>query len=212
MRASRWETLGAWLGIWTPPRGVDVPPRPSGRKVLVGLVAVLAVTGGAAALIAPRIDESKDASDAAERREREARRLARTQRLREEQRPRRGDAPAGAARREVLSALETAITRDARARLERREMTKRVRSTRCRAAAAPGDVLFDCLGITRTIVGVDNDGRRYDAGKLGYPFRAAVDFERGRWAFCKIAPVPGEQVVPDPRYLVEMPPACRAKQ
>ena len=62
------------------------------------------------------------------------------------------------------------------------------------------------------IVGVDDEGRRYDAGKLGYPFRATIDFERRRWAFCKIAPVPGEQVVPDPRYLVEMPAACRASE
>ena len=209
MRASRWETLGAWLRLWTPPRDVEVPPPPRPRTLFLGALAVLVVSGGAYAVIAPRIDEGKDRRSASEQRAFEARRLAQTERLRREGRPRRGSFPAGASRQEVLTALETAITRDAVARFERGELPGRVSDTRCEPAARRGDRLFDCLGKVRTIVGVDED-ERYDAGTLGYPFRARVDFDRRRWAFCKVSPPPGEQIIPDPRYLVEVPPACRS--
>ncbi len=47
-------------------------------------------------------------------------------------------------------------------------------------------------------------------GKLGYPFRAVLDFERFSVAWCKTNPVPGERVVPDPRTVLELPKACRA--
>ena len=211
MRAGRWETLGAWLGVWTPARDVEVPPRPSWRKVLLGLLAVLAVVGGALALFGPSIDAGKDERSAREQRERDARRLARVERLRREQRPRRGGAPAGASRGETLVALESAITKDAVARFERGELPGRVRETRCKPAAAPGDTVFDCLGKVRAIVGVDED-EAYEAGTLGYPFRAVVDFGARRWTFCKVSPPPGEQVIPDPRYLVELPRACRSRE
>ena len=209
MKATRWETLGAWLHLWTPPRDVEVPPPPSGRSLLLGALALLALGGGAYALIAPRIDAGKDERTASEQRASEQRRLAETARLRREQRPRRGAAPAGASWAEVLRALEAAVTKDAVARFRRDELPGKVTVTRCEPAAR-GEGVFDCLGKVRTIVGVD-EGERYDAGTLGYPFRAVVDFDRGRWAFCKLSPPPGEQIVPDPRYLVEVPRACRAE-
>ena len=40
MRASRWEILGAWLRIWTPPRDVEVPPVP--RRLLAAVAGVIA--------------------------------------------------------------------------------------------------------------------------------------------------------------------------
>ena len=40
-RLSRWEVLGAWLRLWTPPREAVVPPVPW-RKVAVGGALVLA--------------------------------------------------------------------------------------------------------------------------------------------------------------------------
>ena len=208
MRAGRWETLGAWLGVWTPPRDVEVPPRPSATALLLGLGAVLVLAGAGYALVAPRIDEGKAERSAREQREEDARRLARVQRARREQRPRRGRAAPGASPRKVVAALERHITRDAVARLERGELRSRVRSTRCEPTAGAPRGVLDCVSAYRTIVGVD-EGRRYDAGTLGYPFRAVVDFERRRWVFCKLNPPPGEQVVPDPRYLVELPRVCR---
>ena len=46
-------------------------------------------------------------------------------------------------------------------------------------------------------------------GSLGIPYRAVLDFGRARYAFCKVNPPPGEQVIPDPRKIVELPRACR---
>ena len=36
-----------------------------------------------------------------------------------------------------------------------------------------------------------------------------VVFDRGRYAFCKTNPPPGEQVIPDPRRIVRLPRPCR---
>ena len=56
------------------------------------------------------------------------------------------------------------------------------------------------IGSTETNVG----------GELGYPFRAVLDFDRFSVTWCKTNPVPGEREVPDPRTVIELPPACRA--
>ena len=49
-KLSRWEVLGAWLRLWTPPRDVDVPPIPWRALAIGGAVlavlAVLVVTVG----------------------------------------------------------------------------------------------------------------------------------------------------------------------
>src|ERR687896_2376362 len=92
-RASVLERVGAWLRIWTPPRDVEVPPVPV-RKLVLGGLALLVVAGAATAVVAPRIDDSKDARAAAEARERDQRRAAERERIRVEQRPRRVDAEA----------------------------------------------------------------------------------------------------------------------
>src|SRR5918992_2686156 len=92
-RASVPERLGAWLRIWTPPRDVEVPPVPV-RGLAIGGVALLAVAAAATAIVAPRIDEGKDARAAEEARERDQRRAAERERIRAEQRPRRLDAAA----------------------------------------------------------------------------------------------------------------------
>jgi hypothetical protein len=47
------------------------------------------------------------------------------------------------------------------------------------------------------------------AGRLGYPFRAVVDFRTGRWAYCRVAPPAGETAVPDPAGVAPLPAACR---
>jgi len=58
MRATRWEILGAWLRIWTPPRDVEIPPIPW-RKV-GALAALTCVVGVLVALFAgPRIEDGK---------------------------------------------------------------------------------------------------------------------------------------------------------
>ena len=66
--------------------------------------------------------------------------------------------------------------------------------------------VYDCLVVIRAIAATETNV----GGELGYPFRAVVDFRAFSLAWCKTNPVPGERVVPDPRTVVELPPACRA--
>ena len=65
-KASLPETLGAWLKVWTPPRDVEVPPPPAGRTLAIAGVVALVVLAGAAALIVPAIDSSKERAAAAD--------------------------------------------------------------------------------------------------------------------------------------------------
>jgi len=92
-RLGRFEVLGAWLGVWTPPRDAVVPPVPW-RAIFVGSVVLVVVVGAAAALFLPGVVENRQAADRRERRaaaERYAALLASADR---EQRPRRGRASA----------------------------------------------------------------------------------------------------------------------
>ena len=50
------------------------------------------------------------------------------------------------------------------------------------------------------------------AGAIGYPFRAVVDWRTFAYTWCKTNPVPAELEVPDPRTVVELPPACRGRK
>lgn len=217
-RASRWEILGAWLHLWTPPRDVEVPPL-TGRVVGIA-VGVVALIGLAVVLVAPFVDRGKDEA-AAERRAVEAQRArAARERTIAEQRPRTASAPAlrpaddSATRARLLARVEAAITVDARRRVAAGELEQRTGDTRCRPAARAGEPLrdmavrvaaFDCLATTATIAGTDRNA----PGRLGYPFRAVVDFERARFAWCKTNPVPGEKLIPDPRRIVALPAVCR---
>jgi hypothetical protein len=69
-------------------------------------------------------------------------------------------------------------------------------------------VAYDCVSAIRDIVGAgEQEGAQ---GVLGIPFRAVVDWDRNAYAFCKVNPPPGEQIIPDPRSIVRLPRACRA--
>jgi hypothetical protein len=230
-KASLPETLGAWLRVWTPPRDVEVPAVPV-RTLLVGGALLLIVAAGAAALIAPAIDDSKERTAAAEAREAAQRREANRRETIAEQRPRTLDAPslrpdAGApaqervaAREALLRRAETAISDDARARADAGELQGRPQGTECEPypkrtsrddwpdhdlTADRG--VYDCLVFVRAIASTETNV----GGQLGYPFRAVLDFERFTATWCKTNPVPGERVVPDPRTVIELPPACRAR-
>jgi len=228
-RASLPETLGTWLRIWTPPRDVEVPPVPV-RGLAIGGAVLLVLLVGAAALIVPAIDSSKERAAAADAREAAQRRAANRRKTIAEQRPRRLDlarlrASSGAppaqrlaARAELLRRAETAISDDARARARAGELEGRPQGTSCEPYPKrdPGDGperhlsetrgVYDCLVFVRAIGSTDTNG----AGQLGYPFRAVVDFDRFSVVWCKTNPVPGERVVPDPRTVIKLPPACRA--
>ncbi|MEA2139427.1 MAG: hypothetical protein QOG56_2577, partial [Solirubrobacteraceae bacterium] len=55
MRASRWEIVGAWLRIWTPPRDVEIPPFPRRRALVAAVVLGGVAAALALAVIAPAI-------------------------------------------------------------------------------------------------------------------------------------------------------------
>lgn len=223
----RLETLGAWLGVWTPPKGVVVPPFPRRRAAAWGVL--LAAAGVAVVLISiTSIDDSKRRGEASERRALAERSAAERRRLGREQAAVHGKAarPAGAltptqglhARRALVRTLERAITADARRRVRAGAVTGRVLRTDCAASpraprpAAAERALrarrggYDCLAVTRDIPAT----RTNAAGRLGVPFKAMVDFGRFTFAFCKTNPPAGERAVPDPRLTPRLPRACSA--
>ena len=217
-RLGRLEVLGAWLGIWTPPRDAVVPPVPW-RAIVVGSVAIVVVVGAAAAVFLPGIVEDRQAADRREQRaaaERYAATLASADR---EQRARagRGQADPGegaaegrrtAARSALLASAETLIGRDARARTGRR-----IRGVDCepfprtldktppaadlsRAAAA-----YNCVAVTARF---DQGSAEAGQGIIGIPFRLVARFAGGSFAWCRIVPLADRDRLSHP-----LPRACR---
>ena len=203
-RASRFETLGAWLGIWTPPRDVVVPPVPWG-KVGIGALALVVLGVFTALVIAPAIDDEKQRSAAEEQRALQRRVAARRVRMREEQRAVRGAVKAGG-RAAALERVEAAIGVDAARRFDANGEPAACDPVAGEDAAA-ARVLYSCFATVREIVGAgDQEGA---SGAIAVPYRASIDFAARRYAFCKANPPAGEQGLPDPRGIVELPSVCR---
>jgi hypothetical protein len=212
------QLAGAWLGLWTPPRGVEVPP-PPWRAIAAGGAALVLVLAVAAAIVVPRMAGDREAARERERRAEAARHAEFLAGVDREQAPRRGRGradPAGgapsarrvAARRGLLAAAETGIARDARER-----EPKPIRGVQCTpfpatlGAEHPAEDLsrrsatFNCVAITSRFGSGDQAGGE---GVIGMPFRLLADFPRGRYAFCRIVPL-GDQ----DRLTHPLPRACR---
>lgn len=197
--------------------------RKLGRRLRVAIVLALVGLIALALALTPMLRESKQERAAAERREKAALREGAIRRLQAEQRPRLAVsdslAPVGAApgtrleaRAALMDELSASIGADARGRVRR--------------GALDGPILgVECEPFPRTLTGVGAErdlsrrsGRyaclaataRFKAGEssiggaLGHPYRAKVDFQTGRYAFCKISGRPGPTA--DPR--VTTPLAC----
>src|SRR5829696_9259630 len=92
-RLGRLEVVGAWLGLWTPPRDAVVPPVPW-RALAAAAVLLVVAVGAAVALLAPGVRGGREQAAERERAaaaQRHARALATADR---EQRPRSGRGPA----------------------------------------------------------------------------------------------------------------------
>jgi hypothetical protein len=115
-----------------------------------------------------------------------------------------------AARTQLVRSVETAITADAVKRGATGEISKVRGPTTCTPAAggpASGPVgVFDCYTVVRKVPKVETNA----AGSIGYPFRAVVNYSTFSYAFCRTEQFPGEQLIPDPRTVVQLPAACRA--
>ncbi len=204
----RWEILGAWLRVWTPPRGVTVPPVPWRRLALSALVGA-ALLGAVIAWAAPRIRsgvatrERSAAAGHARLGRAEQRRLAAEQVVHEGRAlppPLHTEAGASrAGRTRLLAAVRRTVDADARRRVQSGLMRGPILRTSCapfpptasgvRPEANPDQRVarYECLAVTSDIM---RDGAR--AGALGHPFRVRVDFRSGRFAWCKANLRPGE--------------------
>jgi hypothetical protein len=210
-RAGRFETLGAWLRIWTPPRDVAIPPVPWRRLLLVGLPLVALAAAGLW-LVVDDASETKHQREAAEARQEATRRAAERDRLEAEQALHVKRVPP-AERPALVAALEGAVLADARQRVRRGRLEFAVERVDCdpfpktapRRAAESDPSLrsgrYHCLAVTSDVVGTGE-------GSIGYPFFARIRYDRARLAWCKINPIPGEQAVPDPRQLAMLPDGC----
>jgi len=213
-RASVLEILGVWLHVWTAPRDVVVPPVPW-RKVAIWTGVCALVLGVALAVMIPRINDGKAERDAQAAAEQARARAANRERVIKLQQPRTGEFAAiksagdPAGRAAMVASVESAITADAIKRGAAGEISKVQGPTTCTPAAGgpeSGPVgLFDCYTVVRKVPKVKTNV----AGSIGYPFRAVLHYDTGAYAFCRTEQFPGEQLIPDPRTVVQLPAACR---
>jgi hypothetical protein len=184
--------------------------RRAGRAVRISAVLlVLAVIAAGVALVPALRDAARDVDERLQR-ERAGQRAALAQRLEAEQRPVRGrsrsTAPTLAARAALMDDLAAAIASDARARVRRGDLSGRIRRAECEpyprtvdGVGAEQDLSrrrgrYSCLAVTS----------EFSGGVIGHTYRALVDFETGRYAYCKIAGQSG----PSRDQLVTTPRAC----
>jgi hypothetical protein len=175
---------------------------PRSGRIALALLPVAAI--GLALLLAPGIDESKDERARAEREQRAQATAERLERLRAEQQPRfRQGAPAGkdlARRSALVAAVPAAIEADARRRVAAGDLEGPIRSVECepfpRSVDGRGAHLdpaeargrYSCLAVTA----VAAESERNVATAIGHPYRVMVNFDTGRYAFCKVSGRPGE--------------------
>jgi hypothetical protein len=189
-RLKRWEIVGAWLKIWTPPRDLDLPPIPWRQLAIAGLVGVV-VLAAAAALLVPQINHSKRQYAAQQASKQQAAdRMLRAQ-LRADQAVRLRPLIAGAA---PVTQLEHAISADARARAAARTLDGTVRRTGCqptpaRLAVYASSRVYKCF--VETASNVRGEGN--DILAEGYPFVGTIYYGTRRIAWCKENPLPGEK-------------------
>jgi hypothetical protein len=202
-------------------RGLSLRGR---RLALAGIVVIAAGLLAVFVWVAPAARDRAAADDRAEARQAAARKEARRVQIAREARPLRGRGPAAAGldgapavrrRAALLSGVEAAVLADARRRAERGELRGPYRSAACfgfpatvgtRPLAedvARRTAVLECIAVSTRI----RRNPRTSGAFLGQPFRARVDFARGRYAWCKIVQRPGELSF-DPDPLLRVSPVC----
>ena len=191
--------LPAWVWLRLPRAGkVAVATAP-----VLGLALVLA--------FAPSIDRAKD-----ERAHTEAQRQAQTsaervRQVRAEQRPRFAAGAAASmnpgARERLLEAAGASILADARGRVDlpiRRVACEPFpRTTGAHADPAARYGRYACLAVRFDVPATVSTL----AAAIGYPYRVRIDFESGRYGFCKVVGRPGEGMIAT-QPLVALSPSC----
>lgn len=174
---------------------------PGGRRLAALTGAALVVGAIALAIVlVPVISDAKRENAAEERREAERVLAAQRARLRAEQRPRRGTVPSAA----VVAGVEERITADARARHAAGELDVAALRTDCSSLGHDQNLtLLGCTAVTSDVEQSDQS----TGVLIGYPYRAAVDLQTGRYALCKTSGRPGEGAY-DRGLIVPLPAAC----
>lgn len=213
------EVLGAWLGVWTPPRGAAVPPVPWRRIAIAGALLAAALVVAAVLLVPGIADDRKQADErareAAQRRHAQA--LVTADR---EMRPRTGtgtadpgegsaEADRARAREALLAEARDALQADAAIR-----GAGKVKGLDCEPfprGSAPeppvGDLaveraVYQCVAVTSRF----GEGTE-EEGVIGIPFRLVADFARGSFAFCRVVPLSDKDRLSHP-----LPDACRKER
>ncbi|MEA2496595.1 MAG: hypothetical protein QOJ29_4506 [Thermoleophilaceae bacterium] len=184
-RLTRWELVGAWLHVWTPPKGIDVPPVPWRQLALWGLAGAV-VIAAVAAVAVPRIDSGKKQGAAERAREQARADAAERARLRADQKVHRLVVPAGV---DAVTTLESGITADAEARVAAKTISGPVLGTSCTPAGPstiqfPQSRVYKCF--VKTATGLKGQGG--DLIGKGYPFVATIYTKPHRVAWCKQNP------------------------
>ena len=213
VRGDRYEPLPGltrlpgWIWRKLPPAG----------KVGVALLPVVAVA--LVLVLGPGIERDKQERASAEAQRQEQARDARIERLRREQQPKfgRGEAAAASlpARERLLTETAAAVRDDARARVEAGALSGPIRKVQCEpyprtveGSGAHEDLsrsvgTYACLAVT-TEIGAT---AAHEAGSIGHPYRVKIDFESGRFAFCKVSGRAGEGSIGQ-APVVHVPAAC----
>jgi DNA-binding SARP family transcriptional activator len=193
------------------------------RLPRAGKIAVALVPAVVIALVlafGPGIERAKQERTLSLAQQRDQMLAARAERLRVEQRPRRDrGTPAHtdlAARERLLDEVAAAIRGDARERVAAGALAGPILRVECEpfprrlAGTAPHDEAsartgrYACLAVTSDL----QSGAPAPVGASGHPYRARIDFQTGRYAFCKIAGSPGKTLPTTRDPLVPLPRAC----
>lgn len=197
-------------------------PRPA--RIVVALIPVAAVV--LYLVLSPGISRDKDERARAEAEHQAQFRADHLATLRAEARPRTGtatglaaaSAPAAqqiAAREDAVDQMADAVMRDAHAR----DLPGDVSRIDCEAfprtvafSGAERDLgrrsgRYSCIAVTADVRGGDTQGR----GVIGHPYRAMIDFETGRYAFCKVSGRPGEGLLAR-EHATGVPAACGGRE
>jgi hypothetical protein len=198
---------------------------PGPGKVGVALLPFVVI--GLVLALGPGIQESKEERARSEEQRAERQRAALEARLREQQQPRFGaaePAPESVAGRErIVETAAVSVRTDARKRVAAGELTGPIRGVACEpfprttsGIGAERDLsrrigVYSCLAVTAQFGGSTGGEvapyTQSEAGRIGHPYRVRIDFDSGRYAFCKIAGRPGEGSL-KARQAVTVPRAC----
>jgi type II secretory pathway pseudopilin PulG len=174
------------------------------RIVLAALAVLLAACVVTAIVVGPQIAESNRERAAQQRLDEQRAQAQERARLEAEQRPRTGKLAAGDLAA-AIAGVEEAITRDARARHASGELHTLVKRTDCHPLGRrAGRVMLGCTAITSEV----KPSEVTRGLTVGYPFRAAVSPETGRYGLCKTSGRPGEGSYTRGHPRVELPRVC----